>query len=174
MIISGIESSSPNFSSRSSTTRTPGSSVDRPVVFAIITSSPLWCTYKNGKVDDFFVGESHLLVQLTPQARMLKHTKTKAKYTDVVDIAQTGQLIFGRTPSSSGLTLDFETGVAILSSSDAESGEYMEIPVRGEEASSRTLHRARTWKTTARMDSVEVYTLARGVADDLVEPRSEE
>lgn len=148
--------------------------------FALLTSSPLWCTYKTGKIDDFFVDKEHLLVQLWPQPRALWYSnqqqtgfKDLARFADLVDT--TDKTISLRAPvdggqGASGITMDFESGIVTLASASSERG-YVEIPVGPSEVPLEKLDGAQAWETVVRMQSVEVYSSPGGVAVGLAVKR---
>ncbi len=104
-----------------------------PALIVAITSSPLWCNFKTGRRGDFFVGEAHVLMELAPQPRILWYSTKDSQYSDIVDILVHDEIRFtdhatdavSATAPSSGLSLNFNTGLATLNSAQPEDSRQM-------------------------------------------------
>jgi hypothetical protein len=164
--------SSQGFGPAHSSTR--DSKYDKLALFAIFTSSPLWCTYQTGGIDDFAVGNAHLLLQLMPEPRALWYPAAQTKYVDLVNTANNESISFGHVADltdssirSSGLTVNLEACLATLSSSPHQGGGpeqgYLEIPVGPSKGPAKMLDNAQAWETTISVRKVEVYTAPDGV-----------
>jgi hypothetical protein len=151
-------------------------------LFAIITSSPLWCTYQTGRIDDFHVGDGHLLLQLVPQPRALWYPTAQNKYVDIVNTVENASISFGRVTAitnnsirSSGFTVNFEACLAMLSSYIHQDGGseqgYIEIPIGPSTGPANMLNTGQAWETTISVRKVEVYTAPDGVLAGLAADR---
>jgi hypothetical protein len=135
--------------------------IDQPAIYAILTSSPIWCICTTGAIDDFYVDEGHLLFEISPFPRALQcHSMKKTKFANIISMPNGNTVSFGdsnnkeqharyRLPSTiqpCGLTLDFSTGQSTLSSTpsnhinDAQKTGYIEIPVGPHAAPPSPLH----------------------------------
>lgn len=165
----------------------------QPAMLAVMASSPLWCTYKTGEIDDFFVDGMHSLLELAPRPRVLRYrAAVKTTFANLVD-APGGDAVIsfglrqphdalpaaGRTSagsatrgaSASGLILDFNAGVATLCSVPDSQG-YVEIPAGPYAKSPKQVAYPEAWTTTICIQKVEVYTGPDGVSVDLSVARS--
>lgn len=166
---------------RSSTQNTEDS---QPAILAIMTSSPLWSIYKTGEIDDFLVSDRHLLLELAPRPRALWYAVKQTKYADLVDTTDDALISFGHSATrtaggsarSSGLTLDFDAGVATLCSlpSQAKGQEqgYMEISVGPRDGPTKKVDNPGAWETAVRIQKIEVYSGLAGVPEGLTVRRA--
>ena len=149
-----------------------------------MTSSPLWSTYTTGTVDDFLVGDEHLLIELAPRPRTLWYAAEETKYADLVDTTNNSLISFGHSVTSatgesgrsSGLTLNFDAGTATLCSSpDPTKGReqgYVEIPVGPRDGPAKKVEEPGAWETAIRIRKVEVYSGPEGVPVNLTVRRA--
>ncbi|CAK7203032.1 hypothetical protein SEUCBS139899_005761 [Sporothrix eucalyptigena] len=141
-------------------------------LFAVLMSSPLWCTCHSGRIDDFFVDDKHLLLEMAPRARVLQYqpatNKHKTIFADLVEIDDMADTIsFG---SRSGLLLDLAAGVATLSSAvePADAGHYVEIPTGPPQTTTpEAMAAPAAWTTSMHITKLEVYTASDGVDQNL-------
>lgn len=143
----------------------------QPAIFAVIMPSPLWFTSCNGRTDDFFVDDKHLLIEIAPRARVLQYLPAKSKHhktilTDLVKIDDAADTIsFG---SRSGLILNLAAGVATLSSAaDEEPGHYIEIPAGPHTETPKAVASPTAWTTTMHIAKLEVYNTPTQIDEDL-------
>ncbi|KAL1901000.1 hypothetical protein Sste5346_002064 [Sporothrix stenoceras] len=159
--------------------RTTGSN-SQPALFTVSMSSPLWRHFLTGAVDDHYVDEKHVLMELAPEARVLQFSPAKAKapkskrltFLDLVGIDESADSIsFGQQPSSSsssgsGLFLDLATGVAHLTSAPHLQGHYVEIPAGSGTKTPDPVASPIAWTTSMTITKLEVYEApAWGVSD---------
>lgn len=147
----------------------------QPAIFAVMAASPVWCTYATGARSDFFVDDTHVLLEMAPRPRVLRYRgAATATLAELVAAPGDGALSFGavRQPNgdartSSGLVLDFPACVATLCSVPEDSHGYAEIaPGPSAEAPNQVTPPA-AWTTTMRIRTIEVYTGPDGVPVDL-------
>lgn len=148
-------------------------------IFAVLTSSPLWCTFETGETTDFLVGEAHVLLELAPRPHALWWGTKQTKFADLVSAADDDTSIsFGRAVAdpdspacSSGLKLDFGAGVATLCSSprhrERREDGYVEIVVGPSNGPAKQLYGTQAWQTAVRMQKVEVYSMPGGGSENL-------
>lgn len=147
----------------------------QPGMFVVVTSSPLWAIRPN-KTDDYLVDTRHLMVELAPRPRALWYSSTNKniKYTDIVDTESDGVISFTNGmdahDTASGLTIDFNVGVASLRSAAETEEGYVEIAL-GPHAKPRRVAPAATWESKMAVDKIEVYDGNRGVYEDLIVER---
>jgi len=153
-------------------------------IFVVMTKSPLWCNYKTGKINDFFVGDGHVLLELAPKARALWCSHPSTKFADLVGIHDSHTLSFGRSTTApgdsqdtgSGLHIDFEAGVVSLrhapSNTENREGDYVEVDVGPQGGPPRKLDRVQPWETVIHLRKIEVYSFPNGVENGLGTARS--
>ncbi|KAK5110177.1 hypothetical protein LTR62_006173 [Meristemomyces frigidus] len=142
---------------------------ESPAVFIIITASPLWCAYKTGRIDDFFVGKGHVILSLAPP-RTLWYPYAETKFSELVSINDNHCLSFGgheaEQERSSGLEIGLDAGTATLRYAPASSQEDMYVEVGMGPSSKgplRELGDPRSWETSIQVQKIEVYSLPDGV-----------
>lgn len=144
-------------------------------IFVIVTSSPLWTSHSN-RTDDYLVDTQHLLFQLAPRPRALWYTSTNksTKYAELVSTESDGVISFTNDvdvyDTASGLTIDFNAGIACLrNAADTKEG-YVEIAL-GPHADPQRVVPAATWESKMAIDKIEVYDGNGGVYEDLIVER---
>lgn len=173
--------------SRQTRSSTRNAEASQPAILAIMTSSPLWCVYKTGAIDDFLVGDAHLLLELAPRPRVLWYADAQTKYADLVDTTDDASIFFRRSATGtagggsartpSGLDIDLNDGVATLRSSPRQTKEreqgYVEVSVgRRGEPTTKVVDKPAAWESTVRIQKVEVYSGSGGVLQCLSVRRS--
>lgn len=158
--------------SRRTRSSTRNTEAKQPAILAIMTSSPLWSIYKTGEVDDFLVGDEHLLLELAPRPRALWYAGEQTKYADLVDTTKDAVIRFGQSATRpSGLNLNLDTGVATLCSlpGQAKGREqgYVEIPVGRRDGPIEKVDQPGAWETAVRIQKIEVYSGPGGVLEGL-------
>lgn len=171
-------------SSRRTRSSTQNTEDSQTAILAVITSSPLWSIYRTGKIDDFLVDDTHLLLELAPRPRILWYAAEQTKYADLVDTTDDALISFGHsaTPTadgparSSGLTLNLNAGVATLCSlpgwTKGPAQGYVEIPVGPRNGPPKKVDEPGEWETTVRIQKVEVYSGLGGVPESLTVRRA--
>ncbi|OAA58009.1 hypothetical protein SPI_06894 [Niveomyces insectorum RCEF 264] len=143
----------------------------QPAMLAVMTSSPLWCTYETGHIDDFLVDDMHVLLEMALRPRVLRYrASARTTYSDLVDIPGDAFLSFGlcqphdatapagRTAAgsaawgagASGLVLDCNAGVATLCSVPHSQG-YVDIPAGPCAKPLKQVASPKAWTTTIRI-----------------------
>lgn len=150
-----------------------------PAILAIMTSSPLWSIYKTGEIDDFLVGDEHVLLELAPRPRALWYVGERTKYADLVDTSEDAVICFGQSTTRtaggsarpSGLRLNLDIGVATLCSvpGQAEGQEqgYVEVVVGRRDRPIKKVDTPGAWETAVCIRKIEVYSGPEGVAEGL-------
>lgn len=140
----------------------------RQALVIVLTSSPLWRKYLTGKEDDFLIDDDHLLLEISPQPRMLCYHGAGTKFREIV-VTGDSHLSFGEAGADKewpGLSIKYQTGLATLStlSSSETAAEfgYKEIHVGHEKAAERP-SRNQARETHLRMSKIEVYNQEAGV-----------
>ncbi|ERT01031.1 hypothetical protein HMPREF1624_02268 [Sporothrix schenckii ATCC 58251] len=93
-----------------------GPQIGQAAAYVIMTSSPLWCTYMTGAVDDFYVDDKHLLFELAPNPRVMQYCSppNTATFSEIVDVSSPDIVTFGHK-NGRGLSLNFSTRLVTLS-----------------------------------------------------------
>lgn len=169
-----------------------GRTMDSNSKYALVTvsmASPLWRQYLTGAIDDHYVDEKHVLMELAPQARVLQFKQfspakapvPKSKrltLLDLVDIDETADSIsFGHRLNSnsgqpsSGLRLDLAAGVATLTSAPQLPGHYVEIPAGSGTKTPGPVASPTAWTTSMTITKLQVYEAYSLEVSDLAVPR---
>lgn len=187
IIIYGMSISKTYLTTQSEETRSTRSrtqqnaKASQPAVLTIMTSSPLWCRYKTGAINDFIVDDTHFLLELAPCPRILWYksssTKQPTKFADLVDTSDGSSISFGHRArqstatatngsiQDSGLTLDLDAGAATLSSTPNSSArqQYVEIPIGPRDGPLKKVENPQSWTTVVKIERIEVYSGPDGV-----------
>ena len=142
--------------------------------FAILTASPLWWTSSQNPeiTEHYFIGNQHAIIELTPQVCALWHNEPQTRYLDLVHLSN-NTLSFGKKPiegktTSSGLTIDLESGILTLHSrTTADDDVYIEVAIGHPPLPATPKADRQAWTSTAKIQTIEVYNLAGGVDEEL-------
>lgn len=153
-----------------------------PSVFVILMSSPLWCRYTTGAIDDFYVDDEHLLFEITLHPRVMQfRPQGKTKFADIVNVSKQSALSFGTVQTGhttrkiaptavSGLTLNLESRTATMSSA-ANAGTdhvgYVELPAGQHTTPPTSLETATPWTSSISVTKIDVYDGEFGVISGL-------
>lgn len=131
--------------------------------FAILTASPLWWTSSQNPeiTGHYFIGNQHAIIELTPQVRALWHNEPQTRYLDLVHLSN-NTLSFGKKPiegktTSSGLTIDLESGILTLHSrGTADDDVYIEVAIGHPPLPATPKADRQAWTSTAKIQTIEV------------------
>ncbi|KIH92477.1 hypothetical protein SPBR_02489 [Sporothrix brasiliensis 5110] len=140
-----------------------GPQIGQAAVYVITTSSPLWCTYTTGAVDDFYVDDQHLLFELAPNPRVIQYCSPPktATFSEIVDVASPDIVSFGQK-NGCGLSLNFRTNLVTISyeteGHTQKHGGYNEIPIGPHQTPPDPTRMQKSWTSSAHIERIEPNT----------------